>query len=175
MNPVRFLHPRLTVLVTCKRPGQAANIISVAWCMPMSMSPALVGIAIKEERYSYKIIAETKAYTVNIPDEKMVEQVMWIGRHSGADVNKFAETGLTPMPGHKINVPYIKECIAHLECLVKKTMRIGDHIWFIGEVVFSEAAPNTFINGRYHPSAKILYYYLDGWFATLDPNPRHFG
>ena len=163
-----MLHPRLTVLVTCKGRTSPPNIISVAWCMPMSFDPPLLGICLTETRYSFQLIQETQEFVVNIPTFDMSKDVMWIGRKSGRDYDKFKETGLTPLSGESVQVPHIKECIGWIECTVQDTIKFGDHYCIVGQVL-KGATQNSSLQeiGRYHKSTPLLYYYLDGVFGTL--------
>lgn len=42
---------------------------------------------------------------------------------------------LTTEKAIKVNVPIIKECIAHLECRLVKSTKTGDHTLIIGQIV----------------------------------------
>lgn len=140
----RLLHPRNTILVTCADRNGKPNIITLAWSMPISMKPAVVGISIAPSRYSHGLIADTKEFAINIPTRDIVKQTLYCGRVSGRSVDKFKQSKLTPIPARKIKPPLIKECIAHLECRVTQQLSIGDHTLFIGEVVAARADRGIF-------------------------------
>lgn len=72
---------------------------------------------------------------VNVVDEKLMEAVRVCGEKSGREVDKFALAKLTPEKGVKVNSPLIKECPVSIECKVVKEVEVGDHVWFIGEVI----------------------------------------
>jgi len=55
----RFLHPKHTVLVSCIDNSGRANIITLAWSMPVSRKPPLVAVSIAPKRYSQRLIEET--------------------------------------------------------------------------------------------------------------------
>ncbi|MCK4234541.1 flavin reductase, partial [candidate division WOR-3 bacterium] len=59
----------------------------------------------------------------------------YCGFHSGYQVDKFIETGLTPQQARKVRVPFIDECVAHMECKVRQEIKTGDKNLFIGEVI----------------------------------------
>ncbi|MEM0385245.1 MAG: flavin reductase, partial [Nitrososphaeria archaeon] len=42
---------------------------------------------------------------------------------------------LTKERARKIDTAVIKECIAHIECLLEKKIELGDHDLFVGRVV----------------------------------------
>ncbi len=140
----RLLHPRNTILVTCIDKNGRPNIITLAWSMPISMKPAVVGISVAPSRYSHGLIAETREFAINIPTRDIVKQTLYCGRVSGRNVDKFKQSKLTPIPARKIKPPLIKECIAHLECRVTQQLTIGDHTLFIGEVVAASADKGIF-------------------------------
>lgn len=140
----RLLHPRNTILVTCIDKNGKPNIITLAWSMPISMKPAIVGISIAPARYSHNLIAETREFAINIPARDVARQTLYCGRVSGRNVEKFKVSGLTPIPAKKIKAPLIKECMAHLECRVTQQLTVGDHTLFIGEVVAASADKGIF-------------------------------
>ncbi|MBM3248339.1 MAG: flavin reductase family protein, partial [Candidatus Omnitrophica bacterium] len=60
-----------------------------------------------------------------------------------------------------VSTPLIKECIGHLECLLRDAKEVGDHILFIGEVVFASAEDELF-NDIWIPDKVKLVYHLGG-------------
>ena len=97
------LAPVPAVLVACGGTREwKPNLITIAWAGVVCIKPPMVSIAIRPERYSYAIIKATGEFSINLPAAKMVKTVDWCGVVSGRDHDKFAATGLTPMPGSKI-------------------------------------------------------------------------
>jgi flavin reductase (DIM6/NTAB) family NADH-FMN oxidoreductase RutF len=126
------------VLVTCGR-GEEANIITLGMYMPISSRPPLVCIGVAPQRYSYRLIEETGEFVVNSPPISLEKEMHYCGVESGRRVNKWEETGLTPVPGLKVETPLIEECFGHLECKVVESYVLGDHTLFVGEVVSASA------------------------------------
>lgn len=62
----------------------------------------MVGIGIAPSRYSYELIQKSKAYAVNVVDEKLIEAVRICGENSGRDTDKFKLAKLTATPASKI-------------------------------------------------------------------------
>ncbi len=108
--------------------------------MPVSVTPPYIALTLRPQRHSYKLLKETQEFVVNIPDFSLAKQVVFCGRRSGSDYDKFKETRLTPMKARKIAAPIIKECIAHLECKLEKVIEIKDHILCIGKVIVAYAS-----------------------------------
>ena len=135
-----LLHPYPATLVTTVGEEGKPNVMAVAWIMPVSVTPPYIAMTLRPQRHSYKLLTETQEFVVNIPDFGLAEQVVFCGRRSGRDYDKFKETGLTPAKARKTSAPIIKECIAHLECKLEKTIRIGEHILCIGKVIAAYAS-----------------------------------
>jgi flavin reductase (DIM6/NTAB) family NADH-FMN oxidoreductase RutF len=130
-----LLHPYNTSLVTCCNAEGRANVITIAWLVPVSVRPPRLGLSIRPTRHSYGLIRETLEFVVNVAAYEIAQQVLTCGRRSGRDVDKFAATGLTPRPARRVRPPIIAECIAHLECRVVQDIEIGDHRFVVGEVL----------------------------------------
>lgn len=50
-------------------------------------------------------------------------------------MDKFSVTGLTPVKSDLVDAPYVKEFPVVIECKVIKTVEIGLHTEFIGEIM----------------------------------------
>lgn len=134
-EPEPLLYPCPVALVTCADPDGKPNIVTIAWIGMASSHPPTLALGIDRERYSNELILATKEFVVNIPTVELLRQVDFCGKFSGREVNKFAETGLTPEPAQKVKAPLIKECPINLECLLKEKIPVGSHDLLIGEIV----------------------------------------
>lgn len=120
------------VLITSKYKDKE-NIMSAAWCFPLSADPPLFGVCLSKKRYSYELIHQSRQFAINIPGEELKGAVLLCGRTSMREKNKFELTKLTKENG-KLGAPLIKECNASIECIVIDEKGIGDHVLFVGEV-----------------------------------------
>jgi flavin reductase (DIM6/NTAB) family NADH-FMN oxidoreductase RutF len=136
---LEFMWPMRHFLITCCDKKGKTNIIAVSFCMPVSKEPPLIACAIGKGTYSYGLIKTTRAFIVNVPAHDLTSQIYYCGLHSGHNVDKFHETGLTQKPARKLKASIIDECIAHMECRVIKEMETGDKALFIGKVIESYA------------------------------------
>jgi flavin reductase (DIM6/NTAB) family NADH-FMN oxidoreductase RutF len=118
------------------------NIITIGMFASFSGKPALVGVGIAPSRYSYDLIRHSGEYVVNAVDENLIEAVRVCGKKSGREVNKFKLAKLTPEKGVKVSAPTIKESPVSIECKVVKEVEVGDHVWFIGEVLTAHVREN---------------------------------
>jgi len=140
----RLLHPLNATLVTCQGKDGKANALAIAWIVPVSVNPPMLVFAVRKERHSYKLIEQTREFVVNIAGFDMARQVLYCGRKSGKEVNKFKETGLTAGKAKKVSVPIINECVAHLECRVEDIIPTGDHVLIVGRVLAAHARSEAF-------------------------------
>lgn len=131
---LRKLPIRPVYLVSCEHGGKK-NIISVGMFAYFSGKPTLVGIGIAPSRYSYELIQKSKAYVVNVVDAKLADAVKICGEHSGRDVDKFKLAKLTVVPASKVAAPLVEESPVNIECKVVQIVEVGDHVWFMGEVL----------------------------------------
>ena len=132
---LEFMWPMRHFLITCGDIRKGSNIIAVSFCMPVSKRPPLLACAIGRGAYSYKLITSTKEFVVNVPPSELRKEIYYCGFHTGYDVDKFKETGLTPKPARAVKVPIIDECVAHMECEVRQAIEAGDKSLIVGEVV----------------------------------------
>ncbi|NLI16161.1 MAG: flavin reductase family protein [candidate division Zixibacteria bacterium] len=135
INPTTMLMPAPAALVSCGEYKINPNIITVAWIGVACSEPPMIAVGIRENLYSFGLIKQSGEFVVNITGADIVREVDYCGVNSGKDVDKFKMTGLTPMEASKVKPPLIKECPINLECQVRRTLELGSHHLFIGEVV----------------------------------------
>ena len=113
-----MLYPVPAVMVSCQRPGERPNIITVAWAGTVCSDPAMVSISIRKERYSYDIIKETGSFVINLVSRDLTAAMDTCGVRSGRDMDKFQELHLTPQQSQHVEAPGVAECPVNLECRV---------------------------------------------------------
>jgi flavin reductase (DIM6/NTAB) family NADH-FMN oxidoreductase RutF len=111
------------------------NIMTAAWFGVANSRPLKVSVSLRPATYSYHCIMESGAFTVNVPDASLIPYVKFAGKYSGKDMNKFEETGLTPVKSEHVNAPYVKEFPIVMECKLTEYHDLGSHRQFIGQVV----------------------------------------
>ncbi|MCJ7812473.1 flavin reductase family protein [bacterium] len=99
---LEYMWPMRHFLVTCGDISIKSNIIAVSFCMPVSKDPPLITCAIGRDSYSCELIENMKEFVVNVPTQDLKSKIYYCGFHSGYQVDKFKETGLTPKPARKL-------------------------------------------------------------------------
>lgn len=115
---LEFMWSMRHFLITCGEIEGKANIIAVSFCMPVSKEPPLIACAIGKNSYSFELINNSMEFIVNVPPAELKPEIYYCGFHSGHQVDKFKETGLTPKTARKVKAPVIDECVAYMECKV---------------------------------------------------------
>lgn len=171
-----MLNPVPAVMVTCQRPGDKPNIITVAWTGTVCSNPPMLYVSIRPERYSHGIISDTREFVVNLVSTGMIKACDWCGVKSGRDCDKFKETGLTPVPSANVNAPTIDESPLSLECRVTDILKLGSHDMFLAEIV-SVAADERYCdeNGRFSMDRAHLTAYCHGEYYALGEKLGSFG
>jgi flavin reductase (DIM6/NTAB) family NADH-FMN oxidoreductase RutF len=116
------------------------NVMTASWAAICNSQPPMVTVSLRKATYTYGNIMASKAFTVNIPSEEFVSAAAYFGSVSGKDVDKFAASALTPVKSDLVNAPYVKEFPLVIECKLVKTIELGLHTMFIGEIVDVKAA-----------------------------------
>ena len=78
-------------------------------------------------------------FVVNVAPYEIAQQVLYCGRNSGSQVDKFAKTGLIMHPAKHVHPPIIQECMSYLECRLQQEYELGDHNLLIAEVLVAYA------------------------------------
>lgn len=145
-----------------------SNVMSLAWQTPLSGRPPIVGIAVALSHFTCELIDKSLEFALNVPGVALLEQVNRCGKTSGRDTDKFIDSGLTPVTARKVRAPLIGECLGHLECAVVERYKVGDHNFYVGEVLAAAADEELFPADSWSAEAALLHhlggkdYYITG-------------
>lgn len=169
-----LLAPLPAVLVSCGN-GENKNIFTVAWTGIVCSHPPKTYISVRKERHSYGIIKESGVFTINLPSSSLVKATDFCGVKSGREVDKFAETGLTPEPCFDIDTVSIKECPVGLECKVTDIISLGSHDMFLGDIVSVAVDDEYLVDGKLCLDECKLFAYSHGEYYELGKKLGSFG
>jgi flavin reductase (DIM6/NTAB) family NADH-FMN oxidoreductase RutF len=156
-----LVEPGCVVLVTSGT-IENANVMTFSWQTPVnSADPCLVLLAIHHARYSYDLIKQNHQLVINVPGEELLDQTHFVGEVTGRNIDKFKESGLTPIPATVVEPPLIEECAGHLECRVAEIFKMQTHDLLICEVLRA-VADTDFFDGRWIPEKFHTLHYLCG-------------
>ena len=175
-----IMAPVPVVLVACSHEELGRNLLTIAWCGIDCSDPETVHVSIRPERHSYRMIAESGCFTVNMPTVEMTKAVDLCGVISGSDLSdlegdKFDRAGLTAAPAKIVEAPLVAECPINLECKVKNVIPVGVHHMFIGEVVAKHADEKVMTDGKLDFSKIPLISYVNGEYWSLGQPVGRYG
>ena len=111
------------------------NIITIGWTGILSTNPPRTYISVRPQRYSYGMILERGEFVINLTRAEQAKVVDYVGIYTGAKVDKFKVTGLTPIASKEVSAPTIAESPLALECRVIERIPSGTHDVFVAEIV----------------------------------------
>jgi flavin reductase (DIM6/NTAB) family NADH-FMN oxidoreductase RutF len=156
-----LVEPGCVVLVTSGT-MEKPNVMTFSWQTPANNAdPCLVLLVINHIRYSYELIKQNHELVINVPGEELLEQTHFAGLVTGKDIDKFSQSGLTPVPAGLVGPPLIDQCAAHLECRVADTFKMQTHDLLVCEVVRALADTELF-DGKWNPEKFHTLHYLGG-------------
>ena len=175
-KPGNLLYPLPAVMVSCARPGEKANIITVAWTGTICSDPAMVYVSVRPERYSHDIIRDTGEYVINLVDGKLTRSMDYCGVKSGRDMDKFAQCHLTAVPSLTVQAPSIGESPVCIECQVTQMIELGSHDMFLAKVT-AITVDRQYLDetGSFHLNDAGLTAYSHGMYFSLGENRGRFG
>jgi flavin reductase (DIM6/NTAB) family NADH-FMN oxidoreductase RutF len=119
------------------------NAMTAAWVGICCSEPPYVAVSIRKSRYSFASVLKRRAFTVNVPSERHVREVDYLGLASGREVDKLAAAGLTAVRSQLVDAPYIAEFPLVIECRLAQTIELGVHTQFVGHIMDVKADPSV--------------------------------
>ena len=114
----KMVHPGM--FLTSIDKDSVPNVMAIGWGLWgwfYHDRPIFV-VAVTPQRYTWSRLEQIPQYVVSVPGEDLDDAVEFTGTHSGRDMDKFREAGLTPMASHHVRPPSIAECVVNIECQV---------------------------------------------------------
>lgn len=153
---MRPVYPTPAALITSVDDAGKPNIITLGEVFNVSLRrPPIVGLAIRKATYSHGLISAHREFTVNMPTTDLLWATDYCGSTSGRNIDKFAASGLTPIPAETVAPPLIGECPVNMECRVISIQEVGDHDLFLGEVLATHV-DESILDENGHPDPAKL-------------------
>lgn len=140
------------------------NVMTIGWMTGGIVwgKPILV-VFVRPSRYTYSRLEEVSEFTVNVLPPEFAEALQFCGTVSGQDADKFAQTGLKPVPAQKVSVPVIEQSVICYECsIVHKNDVVRENL---ADDIIAYAYPQ----GNYH---RIYFGEVVSTYATVDARER---
>ena len=175
-RPGNMLYPVPAVMVSCARPDEKPNIITLAWAGTVCSDPAMISISVRPERYSHDMIKDSGEFVVNLVTERLTRACDWCGVRSGREYDKFQEMRLTEYRSDLMDTPAILESPVNIYCRVTRMLPLGSHDMFLGEVA-GITVDEGFMdkNDRFDLASAGLIAYCHGEYFALGKKLGKFG
>ncbi len=99
--------------------GVPPNPMTIGWgTLGYIWSRPVVQVLVRPTRYTFGLMEDSQAFTVNILSDKYKEEIMLCGTRSGQDVNKAEACGFNMTKGESTTAFYIQESTIHYECRI---------------------------------------------------------
>lgn len=140
------------------------NIAPIAWLTPLNDVPPLVIICVATSHYTTELINETGEFVINIVSKDLLQAIKICGSISGRKIDKFKKSNLTKVESQKVNVPYIKESIGHIECKVIDKKEYNGVTLFVGKVLYCKIEKELYDSYLITEKAKTPHHVGGGYF-----------
>jgi flavin reductase (DIM6/NTAB) family NADH-FMN oxidoreductase RutF len=124
--------------------GGRPNYCVIGYLAPFNFGKH-VFFSLYKKRFTWSGIEKNRTFSVNIPSEEQMKEVVICGSKSGREVDK--SQLFHTFYGELKNTPMIKECPLTMECKVADILDYDLSKGIIGEVVKSYADPGIFVEG----------------------------
>ena len=168
-------YPKIAAIVTASAKGKD-NAMTCAWHSSICIKPPLYGVSLAAERFTYKLITESKEFGINfIPWEKAAI-AGFLGGTSGQETDKFEKFNIEKENPLKTGAPILKDAYAAYECQLVDNRPYGDHVWVVGKIVAVHFLEEAFTKEQVLDLDKIkpLLYLGSDFYVTLNENSTHF-
>ncbi|MBS3133796.1 flavin reductase family protein [Candidatus Woesearchaeota archaeon] len=130
------------------------NIMAAEWTNHVSYNPGLIAVHLGFNKATTENIKKTKKFGVSLASTNQSVLVSVAGGNSAKDTDKISalkDLGFKFYKG-KNGILMVEDAALNVECRLIKTMKLGDHIMFVGEisdVSISGKEPLAYHKGRY--------------------------
>jgi flavin reductase (DIM6/NTAB) family NADH-FMN oxidoreductase RutF len=162
-----ILFPTPVLIVGTYDSNDRPNLMTAAWGGICCSDPPCLAISLRKATYTYGNLILRKAFTVNCLAESQAAAADFYGIVSGRNTDKWSATQITPVKSDLVDAPYGQEFPFVLECRVIKTIEIGLHTQFIGEIMDIKAGEEILGQNGLPDIAKIKPF-------LFDPANRHY-
>lgn len=150
---------RIPALLVSRGAGGETNFLTAMWFTPAGTEPSRMIVAILKETYTYDLVRETGEFVMSVPTLSMMDVIVFAGRESGRNVDKWEATGLTPVKPSKVSVPLIGEALCNVEYRVVNQIPFDETMdLFVGEVLCVHVRKGAMEGDLYREEAEPLLY-----------------
>ncbi|MFX1363333.1 MAG: flavin reductase family protein [Promethearchaeota archaeon] len=140
---IEYFKKNTGLIVSMDKSGKP-NVMALDWKNIEDFDGNIVIRAqVAYSRYTYTLLTKgVNQFSINIPSDAQYTAVDIAGSYSGRNTDKFKKAGLETIPGEKIKVPTIKDCLLSYECQIIHTSKsnMSSHHYFYGKILAAYAS-----------------------------------
>jgi flavin reductase (DIM6/NTAB) family NADH-FMN oxidoreductase RutF len=153
--------PRPIAFVSTVGGNGIYNLAPFSFFIPLSASPAIVGVGIGRKRDGGKKdtlvnIELTRDFVINVVTESLAEAMNQASGEYPPEVDEFQVAKLTPMKADLVKSPMVAESPIRMECRLLQILEYGEfpriNNFIIGEVVRVHVKDEFWVNGEIQSS-----------------------
>lgn len=150
---------RIPSLLVSRGSSGEINFLTAMWYAPAGFNPSRMIVAVGKKTHTHHLILETGEFVMTAPTRAMMDVVVFAGKISGRDVDKWEATGLTPVKPTKGTVPLIGEANGNVEYRVVNSFPLDEGMdIFIGEALCVHMRKGALDGELYTEEAEPLLY-----------------
>ena len=133
------------LLTSGKLPDGSYNTMTVAWgSIGVMWSRPFAMAVVRPTRYTYEFMERNPDFTLSMLGQEYHDALMLCGTRSGREMDKVAESGLTPVAGRRVGSPAFDEALLIVEC------RTIYRDWIRPEGFMDPSLDDNYSAGDYH-------------------------
>ena len=113
--------------------GADISLMTVNWLTQCSFEPPLLALAVESDSHSRQVIEGSGAFAINLYESGQRDLAGSLGRTFHKHPEKI--DAVTWKPGPLTGSPLLDSALAWVECQIVSSLRAGDHILFVAEIV----------------------------------------
>jgi flavin reductase (DIM6/NTAB) family NADH-FMN oxidoreductase RutF len=117
------------------RAGERRNGMTANWATQVCSDPKLVAVSVEKPAVTHELIAEGGAFTVNVLDREDRAIVRKFTKPVEADTAARTLNGFAYSDAPVTGAPVLDQAVAWVDCRVSRSVDLGTHTLFLGEVV----------------------------------------
>jgi len=146
IGPVNALYPMPTTLVGATVNGKP-NFLAVAHVGILNHgTPQYLSIGLSKSHYTNTGIHESKAFSICLPSEDLMQETDYCGIMTGKKTDKAALFDV--FYGELKTAPMIRQCPVNMELTLHEVLDFKTHDIFVGELVETYAEDTVMTDGR---------------------------
>ena len=121
--------------VVGSRAGDRRNAMTLNWATQVCSDPKLLAVSVEKDAVTHELIAEGRAFTLSIVDREDRAIVRKFTKPVEVDTKARTVNGFPYLDAPVTGVPILAQAVAWLDCRLERSVDLGSHTLFVGEVV----------------------------------------